>query len=422
MVGTLMLRLPSATHAQFLPLEDALFTATSAVTVTGLIVCDTPVDFTRFGQIVILVLIQLGGLGFMSFSTLIILLFGRPLSLTDRSLIISDFTTGSARNIRSIVIRIFLFTITFETVGAVVLYFQFSHLEGSRRLFSAVFHAVSAFCNAGFSLFSNSLRDFTASPGINLTFIVLILAGGIGFVVLKDIAGCLSFRNRVVCRISLHSKVVLTVSGLLVLAGFLVIWLEELSNPTKSLAGGSRLLASLFQSITARTAGFNTIEMNILSPASLFMIMILMFIGASPGSTGGGVKTTSVGMVFAYIRSLLRGRDRVSLHYRRISGKNIEKALLVIVLSLGVVVISFLLLASFQPGLPFQDLLFETISAFGTVGLSLGVTPQMSLPSKIVIMITMLIGRVGPLTLLIALSRKESRAEFQYPEESIMIG
>lgn len=422
MVGTLLLRLPISTHAQSLPLEDAIFTATSAVTVTGLIVMDTPKDFTPFGQGVILLLIQLGGLGFMSFSTLIILLLGRTISFTDQSLIVSDFTTGSARNIRNIVKRIFLFTLVFETVGAVALYFQFRHLAGPQRLFNAVFHSISAFCNAGFSLFSNSLEDFTANPGINFTFMVLIIAGGIGFIVLNDIFGWIRGKDRASSRVSLHSKVALIVSSVLILAGFLVIWLEEFFHPDNPLSGGSRLLSSLFQSVTARTAGFNTIDLNILSPAALFMIIILMFIGASPGSTGGGVKTTSLGMVFAYMRSHIRGRKRASLYYRNIPAGNIEKAFMVIILSIGVVGIGFLLLATFQPQLPFLKLLFETVSAFGTVGLSMGITSDLTLASKIVIMFTMFIGRVGPLTLLIALSGSQPKAVFQYPEENIMIG
>ena len=204
--------------------------------------------------------------------------------------------------------------------------------------------------------------------------------------------------------------------------GFVTLWLEEINHAANPLSTGSRLLSSLFQSVTARTAGFNTIDLNILSPAALFIIIVLMFIGASPGSTGGGVKTTSLGMVAAYLRSRLQGRDHVSLYYRNIPAKNIEKAFMVIILSVGVIGLSFLLLAGLQPELPFQDLLFETVSAFGTVGLSMGISPGLAVSSKIVIMATMLIGRVGPLTLLIALSRNESKAQFQYPEESIMIG
>ncbi len=422
MIGTLLLRLPIATRTESLDLEDALFTATSAVTVTGLIVRDTPVDFTPFGQGVILLLIQLGGLGFMSFSTLIILLLGRTLSLTDQNLIISDFTTGSARNIRSVIRRIFLFTVFFELLGTLALYFQFDRLSGPKRLFSALFHAISAFCNAGFSLFSNSLENFTSSTGVNLTFIILIVAGGIGFIVLNDLAALFRRRRAASRRISLHSKVALIISGLLIAAGFAVIWLEEFYHVQNPLPAGSRILSALFQSVSSRTAGFNTIDLNILSPAALFMIVVLMFIGASPGSTGGGVKTTSVGMVFAYMRSHLRGRDCTSLYYRNIPHQNIEKAFMVIVLSMGVVGLSFLLLATFQPELPFLKLIFETVSAFGTVGLSLGITADLTLASKIVIMITMFIGRIGPLTLLIALSRRQSRAVFKYPEESIMIG
>ena len=422
MIGTLLLRLPFATVKGSLPLEDALFTATSAVTVTGLIVHDTATCFTPAGQGVLLLLLQLGGLGFMTFSTLILLLVGRSMSMKDQSLIANDFTTGSYRSIRLVIKRVFLFTFVFEGIGSLALYLQFSHLHGGKRVFDSIFHSVSAFCNAGFSTFSNSLMDFTGNLGINLTFILLIVSGGIGFIVLDDLSEWIGGKRRTASRITLHSKVVLIVSGILILMGFVTLWLEEIHHAANPLSTGSRLLSSLFQSVTARTAGFNTIDLNILSPAALFFLIVLMFIGASPGSTGGGVKTTSLGMVAAYLRSRLQGRDRVSLYYRNIPVKNIEKAFMVIILSVGVVGLSFLLLAGFQPELPFQDLLFETVSAFGTVGLSMGITSGLTVASKIVIMATMLIGRVGPLTLLIALSRDESKAHFQYPEENIMIG
>jgi trk system potassium uptake protein TrkH len=223
-------------------------------------------------------------------------------------------------------------------------------------------------------------------------------------------------------KLSLHSKLVLITSTSLIILGFLFIFIEELLNRNSSIPLGTKILTSLFQSVTARTAGFNTLPISSLTAASVFILMVLMFIGASPGSTGGGVKTSSVGMFVAYLRSRWRGREGIDLFYRNIPSRTTEKAFMVIYLSLALISISFILLLSFEKGLGMNQLLFETISAFGTVGLSMGITPQLSLGSKLVIIITMFIGRIGPLTILVALSRKESRGAFHYPQENIMIG
>lgn len=422
LIGTLLLMLPASTQGQDISLENALFTSASAVTVTGLVVVDTREYFSFFGKLVILVLLQFGGLGFMTFSTLIILLVGRSISLTDKFRIENEFTSGNYRNITDLIKKIFFMTIAFETIGAILLFFQFPHLPLRERLFSSIFHSISAFCNAGFSIFSNSFESYQSHVGINLTLMVLIFAGGIGFLVLSEMFSKARGKIRKKSRLSLHSKLVVITSLLLIAIGFGLILFEELINNSNTLPLKDKILTSLFQSITARTAGFNTLKINLYASASVFILLVLMFIGASPGSTGGGVKTSSLGMVFAYLRSRIRSRENIDLFYRNIPARTIEKSFLVIFLALALVCLAFGLLLSFERDFKPIELLFETISAFGTVGLSMGITSELSPASKMVIIITMFIGRIGPLTVLVALSRKESKADYQYPEENIMIG
>jgi trk system potassium uptake protein TrkH len=421
-IGAVLLMLPFSTaHGSISP-EDALFTSASAVTVTGLIVVDTATYFTTFGQVIILLLLQIGGLGFMTFSTFGILIMGKPYSLKDKSIIENDFTSGSYKNVKELVVKIITVTFSLELIGAIVLYFQFGHLKGTHRVFSAVFHSISAFCNAGFSIFSNSFENYKGDWGINATLMVLIILGGIGFLVLNEIGLFIRRKITRVSRFSLHSKLVFVSSGILILVGFVVLFIEEQVNPSNSLSTGATALTALFQSVTARTAGFNTVNLGLLSHASIFILLLFMFIGASPGSTGGGIKTTSVSVVFGYFRSILRGRDKIDLFYRSIPDKTIEKALIVIIISFLMISFFSLLLLTFEPEQSFDKLLFETVSAFGTVGLSMGVTSQLSIPSKLIVSLTMFIGRIGPLTLLIALGKRESRAIMKYPEEQIMIG
>ena len=422
LIGAFVLMLPFSAARGAVSPEDALFTAASAVTVTGLIVKDTAVDFTPFGQVVILILLQIGGLGFMTISTFGILLMGKSFTLTEKTIIENDFTAGSYKNVRELLKKIIIMTFSLELLGAVLLYYQFTGLNGLHRVFAAGFHSVSAFCNAGFSIFSTSFENYTNHWGINFTLIGLIICGGIGFLVLNEIGLVIRKKIKRISRLSLHSKLVLITSGILIVLGFLVIFIEELLNKGNHLSFGEKILSSLFQSVTARTAGFNTINLNYLSFASIFIIIFLMFIGASPGSTGGGIKTSSAGIIMAYLRSRLKGREKIEIFFRNISHKNIEKAFMVIILSFLVVFISFFMLLTIESDIKTHDLLFEAVSAFATVGLSMGITSKLSLLSKLVIIVTMFIGRIGPLTLLIALSKKESHANFKYPEEPIMIG
>jgi trk system potassium uptake protein TrkH len=431
-IGAILLMLPFSTHYGHINPEDAIFTSASAVTVTGLIVVDTATYFTPFGQMIILVLLQIGGLGFMTFSTFGILIMGKGFTLQDRTIIENDFTPGNYKNVKDLVAKIIIVTFIVEMIGAILLYLKFSSLKGFDRVFSAKFHSISAFCNAGFSIFSNSFEDYQGDWGINTVLMVLIILGGIGFLVINEVGKFTTYRiknlkkrktkDQKPFRFSLHTKIVVISSLILIIAGFLVIFLEEFLHDRYDLDIGTQALVSLFQSVSARTAGFNTVNFNILSSASVFVIIILMFIGASPGSTGGGIKTTSVSVVIGYFRAQLRGIDRIDLFYRNIPAKTVEKAFIVILISFLLISFFFTLLLTMEPDKEMGDLLFETVSAFGTVGLSKGITADLSIFSKLVISLTMFIGRIGPLTLLIALAKKESRAIRKYPEENIMIG
>jgi len=421
LLGTGCLLLPGAVASgPGLSFHDALFTATSAVTVTGLIVEDTGTHFSFFGQLIILMLIQFGGLGFMTFSTLIILLLGKSLSLKDKMILENDFTSGQYASIRSLVKKIFLITFLMELAGAILFYLQFSDLSGPDRLFSSVFHSVSGFCNAGFSLFSTSFEAYRGHLGINLTLMALIIVGGLGFLVLAELYHHLlpGGKDR---RLSLHTRLVCITSISLILLGTLVFLAFHPSSPESS-SLPQRLLSALFQSVTTRTAGFNTLNQVTLPPPLILMTLFLMFAGASPGSTGGGIKTSTLGMIFLKVKSRFQHDPKVHLFYRSIPPSTIEKAFVIASISLLIVLVSFFLLTVFDPGLSFQALFFEVVSAFGTVGLSMGITAELSVVSKIIIIFTMFVGRIGPLTLMVAIARTQGGSEIQYPQEDVMIG
>lgn len=420
--GTLLLMMPFSTVSGAITFENALFTATSAVTVTGLVVVDTSTYFTTGGQVVIMILIQLGGLGFMTFSIFTILLMSKSVSLRRKSFIENTFTAGSYKNINDLVKKIVAMTFAIEFIGALFLYFQFTKLAGGSRIFAAAFHSIAAFCNAGFSIFSNNLEDYHSHFGINITVMVLIILGGAGFLVLNEVLLLVKRKIKSFSKFTLHTKLVIVNTIILIFAGGILIFLEEIFNPANTYPIGTKLLSSFFHSVSARTAGFNTINPNTFSNPTIFLLVILMFIGASPGSTGGGVKTTAFSVAINYLRSSLKGRDNVETYFRQIPAKTVEKAFIVIIISFIIITCMHFALLTFQPGYRFFDLLFETVSAFGTVGLSLGVTSQLTSPAKAVMIVTMFIGRIGPLTLLYALSKNESGAVYHYPEENIMIG
>ncbi len=422
LIGTVLLMLPSASvRGRVTPFTDALFTATSATCVTGLIVQDTGDYFSLFGQLVILILIQIGGLGIMTISTAFALIMGKRLTLKLENLMHSVVGESEQLNVFQLLKNIVIVTILIEGIGAILLFPVFSRdMSSSLAMYHSIFHSISAFCNAGFSLFSDSLVSFVDNPLLNFTITTLIILGGIGFAVLIDLYRYVMHVDKV-RKLNLHSKIVLTVSAALLVIGFVSIYIGEYSSVMEGFSINRRILSSWFQSVSARTAGFNTVDMSGLAPSSLLILMVLMFIGASPGSTGGGIKTTTFAVLGLSVISMLKGRRELSLFNRRISLSNFREATSLITLAAGIVFFIVFLLFLFEKQ-AFEKLLFEAISAFGTVGLSTGITSELTRIGKMLITILMYIGRIGPLTLIYALSMRKGQAKLNYAEEKIAIG
>ena len=426
-VGTALLALPWASKTGSISLLDAIFTATSAACVTGLIVVDTGGYFTHWGQGVILCLIQMGGLGIMTFSVFFYHLLGMDISLRDRMAVRDTLTYSPVRDISYIVKMVLIYAAVFEIIGTCLLFVGWlPYYPFGAALYLSVFHSVSAFCNAGFCLFEKSLIAYQGNPIINGTVISLIILGGIGFFVLHQLRRKAEHGSP----LSLHTRLVVATSAILIVAGTLLFFLFEKKNALSGLPLKTSVLISLFQSVTARTAGFSTVNFWQLSDATLFIFVILMFIGASPGSCGGGVKTTNLSILFFIAWNRFLGRSEVNVFKRTLPKETVTRSITLLVSSLLVVTLVLILLNIFQGGMAphpqtrglFLELLFETISAFGTVGLSTGATTTLTPLSKITIIITMFVGRLGPLTLAFALARRGEEARFQYTEENIMVG
>ncbi len=433
LLGTLLLILPWSVRQTPIGFVDALFTITSAMCVTGLTVVDTGTAFSLFGQLVILATIQLGGLGITTFSVYLFFYVRSGVGLRDRWVINETLVHTPVRSMDDLVRAVIHLTLVIEAIGAACLALvfvpEFGWLEG---LWYAVFHAVSAFCNAGFALFSDNLVGYCADPIVNLTIMVLIILGGIGFLVMRELhAVWQRHRKRVRWRLSLHSKLVLITSGLLIVAGWVAIFAMEMGNGSITKANlGKALWISLFQSVTTRTAGFNTVDLNALGVPTIFLMVVLMFIGASPGSTGGGVKTTSLALFLAALYSRLKGYKVTSVFKRTIPDETVTKTYTLFLLAvLWIGVMTFLLLLTEVTGAHasqthgvFLDYLFEVVSAFGTVGLSLGVTSKLSLVGKLLVTMLMFVGRVGLLTFAFVVVKQAGRDGTVYAEENIMIG
>ena len=429
-IGTLLLMLPAASTTKGLCFEDALFTSTSASCVTGLAVTDTGHGLSLFGQLVILLLIQLGGLGIMTFSTLVLLMAGKRPSLAGRFVIQDTLTGRGERSLYSVLRDIITFTFVFEGLGMVVMFFRFIPNNGiSHALYLSLFHSVSAFCNAGFSLFHNSLSGYQNDWILNMVTSLLIVSGGIGFLVISELKHKVPYSRRRLSQLSLHSKVVLSTTVTLIVASWLLITLMEWDNTLSALSFPNRFLAGFFQAISARTAGFNTLPIGNLANETLFLLILLMFIGASPGSCGGGIKTSTFATLILLGVSRLRGLEKPQIFHRTISHESVGKAVSIIMISMLVVIIGTMLLLMTELGeVPhpmsrgnFLELLFEVVSAFGTVGLSTGLTGGLTAAGKIILTVIMFVGRLGPLVIAMALSRKIA-PKYRYAEETIMIG
>ncbi len=429
LMGALLLTLPfSLASGEWGSFLTALFTSTSAVCVTGLVVVDTGTYFSPFGQFVVMVLIQLGGLGYMTLTTLLLLLIGRRLKLKDRLAIQQSMETSELANVKSLLISIISMTLIFELTGAFALIPTFAADFGLRRsLWLSLFHSVSAFNNAGFGLLPDNLISYATDFWPLAVISVLIVFGGIGYQVimegymrLGDFLRGSKLRNS----FSLHFRVVTSTTIFLLVLGTVAFYLIEFDNP-KTFVGGNfyeELLSAAFQSVVTRTAGFNSIDIGAMETSSLFVAIILMFIGASPGGTGGGVKTTTFRILLASTYAALQGKEEVTTYSRQIPLTRVLKAIAVVVGSLIAVVIITTCISISDPDLPFISILFEVVSAFATVGLSAGITAKLSALGQLFIISIMYIGRVGILLLIAALLGDPSPSAIHYPEEDLLTG
>jgi trk system potassium uptake protein TrkH len=429
LVGTGLLTLPiSLQGGQWGDVLTALFTSTSAVCVTGLVVVDTGTYFSGFGQFCVLLLIQLGGLGYMTATTILLLVLGRRFGLRDKvalqqTLDIEELS-GAVQLVKSIV----ALTLLIELIGAIAMFSVFSQTYGTgRSLWLAVFHSISAFNNAGFGLFPDSLISYATSVPINLIITALVILGGIGYQVMMEVffwgRDRLKGKPNRTC-FSLNFKVATSTTLTLLLLGFVGFLGAEFRNPDTlgQLDAPAKFLVSWFMSVTPRTAGFNTIDYGRMTTTGLFITIALMFVGASPGSTGGGMKTTTLRVLFECTRAVLRGKEEVLCYRRQIPNTLLIKAIGVVFGSVMTVILATVLITLADPDVDFTQILFESVSAFATVGLSTGITAQVSTVSKLVLILTMYIGRVGVLMLMLALLGDRKPSTINYPQENLLVG
>ncbi|MDQ6596588.1 Ktr system potassium transporter B [Bacillus salipaludis] len=421
LVGTLLLMLPFSTveEGSGLNFIDALFEATSAVCVTGLAVVDTGTTFTLFGQIVLLFLIQFGGWGFMTIGIFMFIILGKKIGLKERLLLQDSLNVLTLSGVVKLVLRIIKITLIVETIGAVILAIRWSfEMPLGKAIYYGIFHSISAFNNAGFGLEPDSLSKWVGDPTINLVITFLFMIGGIGFTVIMDTWQKKSFR-----KLSLHSKVALLMTFILIILGTMIIFASEFHNPATigKLSLGDKLWASYFQGVVPRTAGFNTIDYGEMTLSSQVFTMVLMFIGASSGSTGGGIKVTTFAIILLAFWTVLTNQDNVNIFKRRIPWQLVNKSLSIAVTAMIFIFTIFFLL-TFTEKADMNKILFETISAFGTVGLSEGLTGNLSPLGRLLITLMMFIGRLGPLTMAFALMLNKKEGKLKYAEEKILIG
>ena len=423
-IGTVLLMLPLSTASGKSPtLLTALFTSVSASCVTGLVAQNTATYWSLFGQIVILVLIQLGGLGYMTIATFFYRLVIRKKGLREKVMMAETINTTRLNNFSSLIKKIILGTLLFEGIGAALLSISFiKHFGVAKGFYFAIFHSISAFCNAGFDLLGEntpfvSLLDFSGDYIVILTISALIIIGSLGFLVWDDITiKRFSFK-----KLNLHSKIVLSVSAVLILAGAVLFFVFEYNNLLKDMPLAQKILNAFFASVTPRTAGFNSIDMAGLSPSSVLLTIFLMFIGGSSGSTAGGVKTTSVFVIIAFAFSTIRGNDEVAVFGKTIKTEFLKKAILIITINLALIICATLIICGVD-NIPLSDAVLETVSAMSTVGLTAGITTSLSAVSKIALIFLMFCGRVGSVSFASALLEKRVNPPITYPAEAITVG
>lgn len=423
LLGGVILSLPiSSKSGRYTSLVDSIFTATSAVCVTGLVTVDTGTYWNTFGQCVIMLLIEIGGLGFMSITTFIAMLLGKKITLRDRLIMQEAMNTFDIQGLVKMLRYVLGLTFVVQFTGALLLSLVFIPRYGiSTGIFYSVFHSISAFCNAGFDLFGNftSLTGFNNNYFVIIVISVLIVVGGLGFSVLIEILNYKKIR-----KLSVHSKIVLCVTTSLIFGGALAIFLVEYSNDS-TLGGlnfGEKILNSLFSSITSRTAGFNSISTGDMTMSGKLITIILMFIGGSPGSTAGGFKTATFGVLVLTVVSVLRGRSDTEAFGRRFSKETVYKAFTLFAIGMAIILGVTMILSVAEPDQQFINILYEASSAFGTAGLTTGVTQEIGTLSKFVLMFTMYCGRVGPITVFLAIIKRNKNSGIRYPEGKILIG
>ncbi len=426
LIGVGLLKLPRATYNS-ISLVDAIFVSTSAVCVTGLTPVNVVDTFTPVGQWVILLLFQIGGLGIVTLTSFIALLFQEKGSfrLKDQVVLMEVLDDNNLNKLGEMLRSIIKLTLLFELIGAVILWARWGNfgLSPGGRVFTAVFHSVSAYCNAGFSNLQYGLESvgYNRDPVTMVTVMILIIIGGLGFYTLKDILLERKFKTDNKHRFRLQTRMILGISGLLILVGAIFITATQW-HAWEDMPGWLRVMNGLFTSVTSRTAGFSTVSIGAMSLPAILFIMLLMYIGAAPNSTAGGIKVTTFGALLAASWAFIRGKDRVEIGWNTLPMTTIRRSYIVLLASL-VLIFTAMLLISFIEDAPFTDLLFEVVSAFGTVGLSRGVTPLLSGFSKVIITIVMFMGRVGLYTLAIAIGRETSaQHNYEFPETNIMVG
>jgi trk system potassium uptake protein TrkH len=432
-LGGVVLSFPAATAGGGgTSFVTALFTATSAVAVTGLAVVDTATHWSHFGHWVILVLVQLGGLGIMTLSSGLAMVFGGALSLRNRSALLDMHEEETYAGFRAMVVRVIGLTLAFEAVGASLLYLRFAadpaalgvpDGDPGSLVFLAVFHAVTAFCNAGFALWSDGLVRFVGDVPVNAILGILVLVGGLGFPVVGRLLSWQTLRSprRYLAHLPVHDRLVLFGTGCVFVVGFLGFLVLEWSSSLAHLGFGDKLVAAGFASAAARTAGFNTVDYGAISPAGSFFTAVLMFVGGAPGGTAGGIKITTVAVMVLAVRTMLRNRQEVEVHGRRLPETTVHRAIAVTLMSALAVAVGFGLLLLLEP-LPFDRLLFETVSAFGTTGLSMNTTPLLSTPGRLLLIVLMFVGRLGPFTLALAIGASRRPAAYSFPVGRVDVG
>lgn len=423
--GTLLLALPiSAAEGKSIAFIDAFFIATSATCVTGLSTISLVDNFSFVGQMVVLILIQVGGLGYMTLHSSMMILLGKSMAVKNQVMMQDLLDITSMGDLIAMIVDIIKYTIVIEFLGAIILSiaFTFEGYEFGQALYYGFFHAISAFCNAGFALFNNSMESFGTNPVISNTISILIILGGLGFIVIKEMELVIRGKKKLV-NLSVHSKVVFTTSFALLIGVMVYIFFAEYLHSLKGMSLWEQIQYAFFQSATTRTAGFNSLSLSALHPHTLYMIILIMFIGANPGSTGGGIKTTTFAILFQSVRATLQGKDRVEFFDRRLPNFYVVRAISIIVISLMICSAFILLLMNIETEHSFLSIFFEVVSAFATVGLSLGITPYLTVAGKAVIIMLMFIGRIGPLTMALALGQnKQDSGQYTLPTGRIMIG